>query len=79
VATDASGAEDVLVDGEDGFIVPSRDVDALAGRIERLYRDDALRHHFAARSLVRARSWTWDDYGDKVVGLYRAAVEARGR
>jgi glycosyltransferase involved in cell wall biosynthesis len=79
VATDASGAADVLVDGEDGFIVPSRDVDALAGRIERLYRDDALRRHFAAKSLVRARSWTWDDYGEKVVGLYRSAVEARGR
>jgi glycosyltransferase involved in cell wall biosynthesis len=79
VATDASGAEDVMVDGEDGFIVPSRDVDALAARIEQLHRDEALRRHFAARSLVRARSWTWDDYGGKVAGLYRSAVEARGR
>ncbi|MFM2152472.1 MAG: D-inositol 3-phosphate glycosyltransferase [Pseudomonadota bacterium] len=77
VATDASGAEDVLVDGEDGFVVPSADVDALAQRVERLYRDAGLRRHFAERSLARARGWTWDDYGERISGLYRAAVESR--
>ena len=74
LATDASGAEDVLVDGEEGFVVPAGDAAALAVRLERLYRDESLCRAFAERSLARARAWTWDDYGERVVALYRTRV-----
>ena len=39
VATPNCGASDVLTDGEDGFIVPIRDPQAIAEKLELLYRD----------------------------------------
>jgi glycosyltransferase involved in cell wall biosynthesis len=43
VATDVGGVPEVVRDGENGLLVPARDVDALAAAIERLARDDQLR------------------------------------
>ncbi|MBM3541772.1 MAG: glycosyltransferase, partial [Alphaproteobacteria bacterium] len=46
-------AGSIVRDGEDGYIVPIRNVDALMARIERLYRDKALRD--AMGTSARAR------------------------
>jgi glycogen synthase len=43
VATDVGGVPEVVRDGENGLLVPARDVDALAAAIERVARDDQLR------------------------------------
>ena len=53
VATNAPGLRDSVVDGETGFLVPDRDVEAFAERIGRLLTDDAL----AARMGDAARNW----------------------
>jgi glycosyltransferase involved in cell wall biosynthesis len=77
IATPDSGAEDVFDDGQEGFLVPPRDVDALCERIERLYRSPELRDEMARRAAARARAWTWEDYGDAVVRTYERVSEAR--
>ncbi|PTM98643.1 glycosyltransferase involved in cell wall biosynthesis [Mycoplana dimorpha] len=56
VSTDISGIPELLKDGENGFVVPPEDPKALAGAIERLIRDPALRTRLgeAAERRVRA-------------------------
>jgi alpha-maltose-1-phosphate synthase len=49
-------------DGKEGFIVPIRDIDALMDRIERLYRDKALRAAMAQAARQRASEFTWAHY-----------------
>jgi glycosyltransferase involved in cell wall biosynthesis len=79
VATHETGAEDIVADGVDGFIVRSRDVEALMGRLEQLYRDRELRRSMGQAAAERARGWTWDQYGDAMAAAYAAAVrELRG-
>jgi glycosyltransferase involved in cell wall biosynthesis len=48
IATAVGGIPEVVADGENGLLVPAGSVDAIAGAIERLVRDDALRHALAA-------------------------------
>ena len=43
VATAVGGIPEVLRDGENGLLVPPRDVDAITAAVERLVRDDRLR------------------------------------
>lgn len=74
VATDASGAEDVIEHGLDGFVVPIRDIDALAERLETLYRDVELRRSMAREAARRAQGWSWDDYGEVIVRTYSDAL-----
>ncbi len=55
ISTDVSGVPELLVDGENGFIVPPEDPQALAHALERAIRDPALRQRLgkAAERTVR--------------------------
>jgi glycosyltransferase involved in cell wall biosynthesis len=48
IATAVGGIPEVVRDGENGLLVPPRDVDAIASAIERVVRDDGLRASLAA-------------------------------
>jgi glycosyltransferase involved in cell wall biosynthesis len=60
VATAESGT--VARDGIEGFIVPSRDIEALAGGMERLGLDAALRCRMSAAARLRAEEFDWPRY-----------------
>lgn len=55
VATAVGGVPEVLADGETGFLVPSRDSEALASRIVQLLKDASLRARMGRAGLARAR------------------------
>ena len=66
-------AHDLLVDGENGVLVESGDVDAAAEALGRLARDPELRGAYGARSRELARDW---GYGPSVDGFLAAVREA---
>ncbi len=49
VATDVPGCREVVVDGENGFLVPPRDAASLATALKKLIEDPALRARLGAR------------------------------
>lgn len=55
-------AGSVVRDGEEGFVVPIRDVDALMAAIARLYRDRVLREEMGRKARLRAEAFTWPRY-----------------
>ena len=57
VATRVIGSEEVVVDGETGFLVPSQDAGALAVAIGRLLEDAGLRRRFGAAGRRRFESF----------------------
>ena len=70
IATEATGAEDLFTDGLEGFIVPDRDVDALAARLQQLADDAPLRLRMGAAARQRVQSiGGWDTYGARWEGL----------
>lgn len=60
IATAASGT--VARDGIEGFLVPSRDIEALADRMARLGEDPALRARMGASARRRAEDHDWPRY-----------------
>jgi glycosyltransferase involved in cell wall biosynthesis len=67
-------AGSVVRDGVDGFIVPVRDADALAQRIEHLYADVTLRRAMAGQARARALEFPWERYQQGAVRLVDAVV-----
>ncbi len=65
IVSDHAGSAEIVRDGVTGFVVPARDVDVLAARLEMLLADADLRRRMgtAARATVEAR--TWETYGDE--------------
>jgi phosphatidylinositol alpha-1,6-mannosyltransferase len=73
VCGDSGGAPDAVREGETGFVVPGRDVSAVADRLGQLLRDDALRSRMGAagRAWVE-RDWRWDVIADRLRRLLDA-------
>lgn len=71
IGTTNSGAEDLLLDGQEGFVVPIRDSDAIADRIVRLASnpDDCARMSAAALERVKTIGG-WNAYGDRMIEEY---------
>ena len=51
VATDVSGVRDIITDGENGFIVPVGDKEAMADRIKKLIESKELRSKFSENTI----------------------------
>ncbi len=78
VATDVAGNRELVVDGENGLLVPPRDVAALAAALHRLLGDPGLRVRLgaAARRRVVAHFST-EARLDRLDALYREVLAAR--
>jgi glycosyltransferase involved in cell wall biosynthesis len=57
-----NGPSDVVRHGVDGFVVPIRDVDGIAERLEQLRRDPELRAQMGRNARRRALEFTWQAY-----------------
>ncbi len=57
-------------DGQDGFVVPIRDSDALADRLLRLYRDERLRHEMGQSAREFVQRFTWQAYHEELKAHY---------
>jgi glycosyltransferase involved in cell wall biosynthesis len=62
VITTPHGPADVVRDGVDGYIVPCADSDAIADRLERLYRNRDLRLEMGRNARESAERWSWNRY-----------------
>ena len=72
VAGDSGGAPDAVLPGETGFVVPGRDLTAVADRVATLLtdRDAAQAMGEKGRSWVE-REWRWDTLAGRLGGLLR--------
>lgn len=78
VATDVPGCREVVQDGENGFLVPVKDPQALAEALIRLLEDTGLRHRMGecGRKMV-LDSFTERHVFSQVIGLYRTMLARR--
>ena len=73
VMTRAAGS--VARDAIEGRIVPERDPDALADAIEQIVEDRALRDRMALAARERARDYTWEQYGERLVAALQGLAK----
>ncbi len=75
IVTENVGAADVIREGENGFVVPIRDVETLKERLERLYRDRRLRRDMAdAAARDAGEHLSWEAYGERLVAFLDGVV-----
>ncbi len=71
-------AGSVVRDGIEGFVVPARDVEALAARMERLGDDPGLRAAMSRAARSRAEAFDWARYQDALNDAIRDAIGSPG-
>ena len=78
IGTTPGGHEDMIDDGECGFVVPAGDPDALRQAMAKLIDDEKLRAEMGVKALQRAERYTRDAVMPDLERFYRA-VAARGK
>ncbi len=69
IVSDNVGAS--VRDGEDGFVVPIRDAEAIAGKLAYLYAHEAVRRRMGAAARNHVSQLTWTHYHQELVRHYR--------
>ncbi len=72
IVSENVGAADLVTSEHDGFVIPIRDVEALKEKIVALYRNQEMCRTmgYNARRSVQT-GYTWDDYGDRLLGFLK--------
>jgi len=72
IATCIAGNEELVVEGETGYLVPAEDIESLQGALKKLLNDPALRQQMGAASRRRAEeNYSWESTG----GQYALLLE----
>ena len=77
VAARATGAVDLVADGETGFLVPPRDVAAYADAIARIAANPDLRMSMKTEAHARAAGFRWDVANRAVLDAYLRVMAER--
>jgi starch synthase len=78
IASENTGASDLFTDGKEGFIVPIRDPNAIARRLQLLADSPDLRSRMSAAALDRVKSiGGWQQYGEMMLGIFSELTEQR--
>ena len=75
IAADSPGLRDSVRDGETGFLYPYGEVDQLADRILRIFRDESLRRKLESGALTWAERFNWDNAAREFDSLIQQVVE----
>ena len=74
ITTAHTAGPDILTEGSDGFVVPIRSAEGIAGKLSLLYEDPDLLEAMKVQAVATARQWTWEKYQDRVATALSAAL-----
>lgn len=75
VTTQNSGS--IIRDGIEGFIIPIRDADAVAQKMEVLRSDDRLRHEMGQRARQRSERFSWNKHSESFAQVTSELISQR--
>ena len=80
VATNVDGFREVVDDGKTGFIVEKNNIEEIANNLEKLLRNEELRHEFGKNGRKRVmKLYDWEKNVESMVELYNSFIlEKRG-
>jgi glycosyltransferase involved in cell wall biosynthesis len=75
IATKNAGAEDLIIEGETGFLVPIRSPEKIAERISWFASNRSRISGMGIAAQSRARELTWPAYGERIVTAIRELTQ----
>jgi UDP-glucose:(heptosyl)LPS alpha-1,3-glucosyltransferase len=80
IATRTGSAEDLIVDGENGFLLsPLENIDELSQKMETLFRDRSLGKRMGEKAREKANSYSWDRIAEQTMAVYKEVFDKEKR
>jgi phosphatidylinositol alpha 1,6-mannosyltransferase len=77
LVSDRGGPQDLITDGENGFVVPANRPDLLADRVAELIENPDVRARMGRVARESARSREWEEINGALLESYAALIDAR--
>lgn len=78
ITTTNAGASEIIEHGKEGFIVPIRSPEEIAGYLELLYRNKELRQEMSRAALSKSQTCLgWEQYAHKLSDFYHSVFAER--
>lgn len=74
IATGNAGADDMIIDGETGFLVPIRSPEAIAEKISWCADNRSILSGMGIAARTHASEFTWRAYGDTIVAAIQNSI-----
>ena len=72
ICTTNTGGEDLVQEGESGFVLKIMDLDALKSKISFLFENSEVRKEMGIASTKRVKyAFSWDNYGENIISEYK--------
>lgn len=75
IVTDVGDFPDLVANGEEGLIVPSKDPKSLTGAIIEILKNKKLRKEMGAKSLKKSEELSWDKVARKHLKVYEEVIK----
>lgn len=77
ICTTNTGGEDLITkDGEEGFVIPIQDPEALKEKLLFLYENPEVLKRMGEKAKLKVSSgFTWDDYGDRYISILEKIIK----
>ena len=67
IISDMVGAKDIIEDGKEGFIIPAKNVDAIAEKIQYFYDNPSEIRKMGKNARKKAKEYTWKKFAEEVI------------
>lgn len=71
ICTTNTGGDELIEDGEEGFIIPIKNEDILAEKIYWCYQNREESFNMGKKGQQKIKNFTWDHYGKKIFDIYK--------
>ena len=78
IATRVGGVPELVLDGVTGLLVKPGDVGELAGAMDRLRSDQALRDRLGKAGAEEAERFGWTEIAGQYIGVYKSVATRSG-
>lgn len=75
IGTEGEGIADLIVSGENGFLVPPDDVDAIVEIVDRCFQDESLMRRSSDAGRATAMTMTWENNAKQYAELFESLIK----
>jgi glycosyltransferase involved in cell wall biosynthesis len=74
IVTRNAGGEDLVEDGKAGYLVPIRDPNAIANKLEQLFKNKDLLIEMGKAAKSKALTLSWSNYRERIVEIAKSVA-----